>query len=191
VVGKPVPFFANIPANSGLHLLPIPFTKQFADYYTLGELTSKDYPHLIPDGQKVDTIAVPTVLAVYYWPKGSDRYRRVERFTERLFANTRVLLPDLAAGEMAIQRQRVRPARSLDPEFVPAPPVPLRSRSWLGVSFVAGILAFALIAFIAIDRFLPIPTASRQQASDRTVDLNSFDEGYRNRVPAVAAEGIA
>jgi TRAP-type uncharacterized transport system substrate-binding protein len=38
VVGKPVPFFANIPANSGLHLLPIPFTKQFADYYTLGEL---------------------------------------------------------------------------------------------------------------------------------------------------------
>jgi TRAP-type uncharacterized transport system substrate-binding protein len=87
VVGKPVPFFANIPANSGLHLLPIPFTKQFADYYTLGELTSKDYPHLIPDGQKVDTIAVPTVLAVYNWPKGSDRYRRVERFTERLFAN--------------------------------------------------------------------------------------------------------
>jgi hypothetical protein len=38
VVGKPVPFFANIPQNSGLHLLPIPFTKQFADYYTLGEL---------------------------------------------------------------------------------------------------------------------------------------------------------
>jgi hypothetical protein len=34
-------------------------------------------------------------------------------------------------------------------------------------------LAFALIAFIAIDRFLPIPTASRQDASDRTVDLTS------------------
>jgi TRAP-type uncharacterized transport system substrate-binding protein len=87
VVGKPVGFFANIPANSGLHLLPIPFTKQFADYYTLGELTSKDYPHLVPDGQKVDTIAVPTVLAVFNWPKLSDRYRRVERLTERLFAN--------------------------------------------------------------------------------------------------------
>jgi hypothetical protein len=132
---------------------------------------------------------VPTVLAVYYWPKGSDRYRRVERFTERLFANTRVLLPDLAAGEMAIQRQRVRPARSLDPEFVPAPPVPLRSRSWLGVSFVAGILAFALIAFIAIDRFLPIPTASRQQASDRTVDLNSFDEGIETEFPPSLLRG--
>jgi len=87
VVGKPVGFFANIPANSGLKLLSIPFTKQFADYYTLGELTSKDYPNLIPENGRVDTIAVPTVLAVYNWPKGSDRFRRVERFTERLFAN--------------------------------------------------------------------------------------------------------
>jgi hypothetical protein len=29
---------------------------------------------------------VPAVLAVFNWPKGSDRYRRVERFVERLFA---------------------------------------------------------------------------------------------------------
>jgi TRAP transporter TAXI family solute receptor len=91
VIGKPVGFFANIPANSGLHLVPIPFTKQFADYYTLGELTSKDYPTLIPEGQRVDTIAVPTVLAVFNWPKGSDRYRRVERFTEQLFAKFKKL----------------------------------------------------------------------------------------------------
>jgi hypothetical protein len=27
------------------------------------------------------------VLAVYNWPKLSDRYRRIERLTERLFAN--------------------------------------------------------------------------------------------------------
>jgi TRAP-type uncharacterized transport system substrate-binding protein len=87
VVGKPVGFLRNIPADAGLHIVPIPFTKQFADFYTLGELTSKDYPNLIPEGQRVDTVAVPTVLAVFNWPKGSDRYRRVERFTERLFAN--------------------------------------------------------------------------------------------------------
>jgi len=86
VVGKPVDFFTRIPANAGLHLVPIPFTRTFADYYTLGELQSKDYPTLIPEGQKVDTIAVPTVLAVFNWPKGSDRYRRIERFTEQLFA---------------------------------------------------------------------------------------------------------
>jgi uncharacterized protein len=86
VVGKPVEFFNRIPPNSGLHLLPIPFTKNFADYYALGEFEAKDYPSLVAEGQKVDTIAVPAVLAVFNWPKGSDRYRRVERFVERLFA---------------------------------------------------------------------------------------------------------
>src|SRR5205807_8383939 len=36
VVPKPVEFFNRIPASSGLHLVPIPFTKMFADYYTVG-----------------------------------------------------------------------------------------------------------------------------------------------------------
>jgi TRAP-type uncharacterized transport system substrate-binding protein len=85
VIGKPVDFFARIPPNSGLHLVPIPFTKTFADYYTLGEFEMKDYPSLVADGQKVDTIAVPAILAVFNWPRGSDRYRRIERFVERLF----------------------------------------------------------------------------------------------------------
>ena len=85
VIGRPIDFFAKIPANSGLHFVPIPFSKTFADYYTLGELTNKEYPTLVPEGQPVDTIAVPAVLAVFNWQKGSDRYRRVERFVERLF----------------------------------------------------------------------------------------------------------
>jgi hypothetical protein len=85
VIGKPIDFFAKIPANSGLHFVPIPFSKTFADYYALGELTSKEYPTLVPEGQSVDTIAVPTVLAVFNWQKGSDRYRRVQRFVESLF----------------------------------------------------------------------------------------------------------
>jgi TRAP-type uncharacterized transport system substrate-binding protein len=85
VIGKPVDFFTRIPATSGLHLVPIPYTKTFADYYTLGEFETKDYPSLVAGGQKVDTIAVPVVLAVFNWWKGSDRYRRIERFVERLF----------------------------------------------------------------------------------------------------------
>jgi TRAP-type uncharacterized transport system substrate-binding protein len=87
VIGKPVDFFTRIPPNSGLHLVPIPFTTTFADYYTLGEFETKDYPSLVAEGQKVDTIAVPAVLSVFNWPRSSDRYRRIERFTERLFAN--------------------------------------------------------------------------------------------------------
>jgi len=87
VVGKPVPHIAQIPPNAGLHLVPIPFTGNLADHYTIGEYTNADYPNLVPPGQTVDTLAVPTVLAVYNWPKGSERYRKVERFVTRLFEN--------------------------------------------------------------------------------------------------------
>jgi TRAP-type uncharacterized transport system substrate-binding protein len=87
VVGKPVDFFTRIPPSSGLHLVPIPYTKTFADYYTVGEFERKDYPSLIAEREKIETIAVPAVLSVFNWPRGNDRYRRIERFTERLFAN--------------------------------------------------------------------------------------------------------
>ena len=85
VIGRPIDFFARIPANSGLHFVPIPFSQTFSDYYTLGELTSQEYPSLVAEGQSVDTIAVPAVLAVFNWSKGNERFRRVERFTEGLF----------------------------------------------------------------------------------------------------------
>ncbi|HET9714828.1 MAG TPA: TAXI family TRAP transporter solute-binding subunit [Pseudolabrys sp.] len=87
VVSKPVDGLVRIPANSGLHLISIPFSKKFADYYTLGELSSQEYPTLLPQGQKIDTVAVPAVLAVYNWPRGTDRYNRVQRFIQRLFDN--------------------------------------------------------------------------------------------------------
>jgi TRAP-type uncharacterized transport system substrate-binding protein len=85
VVSKPVDFWSKMPANEGLHLLPVPYTKALADLYVIGEFTNADYPNLIPPGERIDTIAVPSVLAVYNWPKNSDRYRRVERFIQYLF----------------------------------------------------------------------------------------------------------
>jgi TRAP-type uncharacterized transport system substrate-binding protein len=85
VIVKPIDFFAKIPPNSGLHFVPIPYSKLFEDFYALGELTSQDYPSLVASGERVDTIAVPSVLAVYNWQKGTDRYRKVSRFVEALF----------------------------------------------------------------------------------------------------------
>src|SRR5262249_60922498 len=76
VVGKPVDGLAQIPHNSGLHLISIPFSQKFADFYTLGVLSSQDYPALLPPGQQIDTIAVPAVLAVFNWQNKTDRYRR-------------------------------------------------------------------------------------------------------------------
>ena len=87
VIPKPVDVFEKIPPNSGLHFVPIPFSKTFADYYTVGELTKQAYPTLVTEGDRVDTIAVPAVLAVFNWQKGTDRYVRVQRFVQAMFAN--------------------------------------------------------------------------------------------------------
>lgn len=84
-INKPIDFFAKIPANSGLHLVPIPFTKTFEDFYALGEFTPQEYPTLVPAGSVTDTISVPAVLAVFNWPKNTDRYRKVQRFVEAFF----------------------------------------------------------------------------------------------------------
>jgi TRAP-type uncharacterized transport system substrate-binding protein len=85
VINKPIDFFAKIPANSGLHLVPIPFTKSFEDFYALGEFTPQEYPTLVPPGSVTDTISVPAVLAVFNWPKNTDRFRKVQRFVEAFF----------------------------------------------------------------------------------------------------------
>jgi TRAP-type uncharacterized transport system substrate-binding protein len=85
LVNKPLDPFAKLPANSGLHLVPIPFAKQFEDFYALGEFTPQDYPTLVPPGTVTDTISVPQVLAVFNWQNGTDRYRKVQRFVEAFF----------------------------------------------------------------------------------------------------------
>jgi TRAP-type uncharacterized transport system substrate-binding protein len=87
MVSKPIDFFAKIPAKDDFHLVPIPFTKTFSDYYTLTEFTKAEYPNLISEGDVTTGLGVPAVLAVYNWPRQSDRARRVQRMVERMFAN--------------------------------------------------------------------------------------------------------
>jgi len=85
ITSKPVAAFVR-DWPPGFHFLPVDF-KDFADvgFYLPARLTSDDYPGLIPAGQEVRTIAIPTVLAAFNWPVGSERYKRVARMTDRLF----------------------------------------------------------------------------------------------------------
>lgn len=87
VIGKPIDVLARLPAKDDFHLVPIPFSKAFSDYYALSEFTKAEYPNLIAEGDTVSTLGVPAVLAVYNWPLNSDRARRVKRLVERMFAN--------------------------------------------------------------------------------------------------------
>jgi TRAP transporter TAXI family solute receptor len=82
--GKPQDFFTKFKNEYGFKFLTLPFDK-FDEYYVPSVFTDKDYPSYIKPGEKVDTIGVPVVLAVYNWSKESDRFRRVQRFIEYFF----------------------------------------------------------------------------------------------------------
>jgi len=83
ITSKPIDAFVSGRWDTGFKFLPVPY-EDFG-FYLPSALTSRDYPRLIPEGQQIETIAVPTILAAYNWPRDSDRYRRVERLADYLF----------------------------------------------------------------------------------------------------------
>jgi len=83
--GKPNDLFVKLKPEPGFHFVPIEFGNKFADYYLPCTLTSDDYPNLIKPGENVETLCMLAVLAVYNWPRQSDRFRRVERFIQYYF----------------------------------------------------------------------------------------------------------
>jgi hypothetical protein len=84
VTSKPVDAFLRGHWDPGFRFLPVEI--EDPAFYTPSVLTSSDYPGLIPQGQEIPTISVPTVLAAYNWPKGSDHYVRLARFVDHLFS---------------------------------------------------------------------------------------------------------
>lgn len=85
VTTKPIEPLAKGDFPPGFKLLTVPYTKELEDLYLPATLENTDYPKLIAQGQKVDTVSVPTLLAVYNWPEGSDRHRRMLKFVDYLF----------------------------------------------------------------------------------------------------------
>jgi TRAP-type uncharacterized transport system substrate-binding protein len=83
--GKPNPLFTKMKADPNVHFLSVPYSEKFADYYVPSTFDAKDYPNLLKEGETVETIGIPAVLAVYNWPRSSDRYRKVERFIQYYF----------------------------------------------------------------------------------------------------------
>jgi TRAP transporter TAXI family solute receptor len=84
VQGAPSKFITQI-KDDNLHFVPIDYAAPLQVDYLPSQLKSEDYPALIPDGERVDTIAVPAILAAYNWTPGTDRYRKVEHFVQAFF----------------------------------------------------------------------------------------------------------
>jgi TRAP-type uncharacterized transport system substrate-binding protein len=84
VTSKPVDAFVKGKWDEGFKFLPVEYNSKFDDYYIPAYLEPADYPNLVK-GERVATIAVPTILAAFNWQPSSPRYRRVARFVDELF----------------------------------------------------------------------------------------------------------
>jgi TRAP-type uncharacterized transport system substrate-binding protein len=85
VVGKPNDLFTTMKGEPVCRFVPVEYNAALQDFYLPTSLKREDYPALIASGE-VPTVAVQTLLAVFNWQKGSERYRKVARFIEAYFA---------------------------------------------------------------------------------------------------------
>jgi hypothetical protein len=61
-------------------------------------LKAEDYPSLIPPGGRVDTVAVPAILAAYNWSPKTGRYGKVEHFVKIFFDRLKSLQAAASRG---------------------------------------------------------------------------------------------
>jgi len=87
VVGKPAPAFASLDEGTGLKLLAVPYAKTLESDYYPATFTHKDYPALVPEGERIDTVSACAVLVSFNWPSSSVRYKKIAKFVDRFFSN--------------------------------------------------------------------------------------------------------
>jgi TRAP transporter TAXI family solute receptor len=83
--GKPYKSVSTFNNDGRFHLVTVDYAKPLQNDYLPATLTSKDYPNLIADQERVDTIAVPAVLAAYNWAPNTDRSRKLALFVDAFF----------------------------------------------------------------------------------------------------------
>jgi hypothetical protein len=85
VGGKPYVSVTTFNNDGRFHLAAVDYSKPLQSDYLPATLTSKDYPNLIPEGETVETIAVPSVLAAYNWAPNTERRRKLALFVDAFF----------------------------------------------------------------------------------------------------------
>jgi TRAP transporter TAXI family solute receptor len=85
VGGKPSPLIGAIPANAGIHLLPISFDLSLETTYLPTRFDAGDYPNLITAGSEVATVATGMVLLAARSKADPGAPERVARFVGAVF----------------------------------------------------------------------------------------------------------
>jgi len=83
----PVPSWPAIKADTGFRFLEVPYVAAHEESYLPASLPSEAYPSLIAKDTKVLTVAAATALITYNWAPGTERYRKIEKFTNAFFSN--------------------------------------------------------------------------------------------------------
>ena len=86
VGAKPLLQMEDLPDWEGVHFLSVPGSVT-DDTYVAAELSSEDYPNLVPEDETIDTIAVASVMAVYNWPRDSEKRQQLQDFARRFVAS--------------------------------------------------------------------------------------------------------
>jgi uncharacterized protein len=95
VSGKPIKPLRAVNARlEGVHLLGIPYAQALQRDFLPTTLGHADYPNIIADGQKVETIAVQAALFAYNWPPHSPRADLLETFTRSFLSRFSEFLAD-------------------------------------------------------------------------------------------------
>jgi hypothetical protein len=84
--GKPYKSVSSFNNDGRFHLVTVDYDKPLQNDYLPATLTAKDYPNLIADQERVDTIAVPAVLAAYNWAPNTERSRKLALFVDAFFS---------------------------------------------------------------------------------------------------------
>ncbi|WP_076863275.1 TAXI family TRAP transporter solute-binding subunit [Bradyrhizobium mercantei] len=82
--GKPYKSVSGF-KDDRFHLVTVDYDKPLQGDYLPASLSAKDYPNLISGEERVDTIAVPAVLAAYNWGANTERYQKLATFVDAFF----------------------------------------------------------------------------------------------------------
>jgi len=86
VGGKPSPLISGIPANLGIHLMPIPFGAPLEAAYLPTHFAAEDYPNLVQPGEELPAVATGLVLLAAKSKGDPGSPERVARFVDTLFS---------------------------------------------------------------------------------------------------------
>src|SRR5262249_78947 len=78
----PLPAFPNVKPEWGFKFLDVPYVPAFEQDYVPASIANENYPNLVAKDHKVQTIATSTILIAFNWSRGTDHYRRIEKFID-------------------------------------------------------------------------------------------------------------